>query len=139
MSGSGISWTICKSAPCPRQITMPALHHSGWMPFLPPYQQRQLCIIICNYDQITIHNFARPALVVTENAARLRTSPGRASRRACSFLPIAVRPAPLHVIADLPTVSQKMLTGKPVQSYDLINRATRCGPVETYIINRRHT
>ena len=24
VSGSGISWAICKSAPCPRQITMPA-------------------------------------------------------------------------------------------------------------------
>jgi len=28
VSGSGISWAICKSAHCPRQITMPALHHS---------------------------------------------------------------------------------------------------------------
>jgi len=28
-SGSGVSWTICKSfAPCSRQITMPAPHHS---------------------------------------------------------------------------------------------------------------
>jgi len=44
MSGSGISWAIYKSAPCPRQITMPAPHHSvftGWMPFLPPKQQHQ--------------------------------------------------------------------------------------------------
>ena len=44
--GSGISWTICKSfAPCSRQITTPAPHHSifftGRMPFLPPNQQRQ--------------------------------------------------------------------------------------------------
>ena len=40
-SGSGISWAICKSAPCSRQITKPAPHHSlftGWMPFLPPNQ-----------------------------------------------------------------------------------------------------
>ena len=28
VSGSGISWSICKSAPCSRQITMPAPHHS---------------------------------------------------------------------------------------------------------------
>ena len=28
MSGSGISWTICRSAPCSRQITTPAHHHS---------------------------------------------------------------------------------------------------------------
>ena len=44
MSGSGISWAICKSAPYCRQITTPAPHHSvftGRMPFLPPNQQRQ--------------------------------------------------------------------------------------------------
>ena len=44
MSGSGISWAICKSAPCSRQITMPTPHHSvytGRMPFLSPNQQRQ--------------------------------------------------------------------------------------------------
>jgi len=28
VSGSGISWDICKSAPRSRQITMPATHHS---------------------------------------------------------------------------------------------------------------
>jgi len=28
VSGSGISWTICTSAPRSRQITMPAPHHS---------------------------------------------------------------------------------------------------------------
>ena len=28
MSGSGISWAICKSAPWPRHITTPASHHS---------------------------------------------------------------------------------------------------------------
>jgi len=28
VSGSGISWATCKSAPRPRQITMPASHHS---------------------------------------------------------------------------------------------------------------
>ena len=31
VSGSGISWAICKSAPCYRQITMPAPH---WSVFL---------------------------------------------------------------------------------------------------------
>ena len=44
VSGSGISWAICKSTPCSRQITMPTLHHSVFtdrMPFLPPNQQRQ--------------------------------------------------------------------------------------------------
>ena len=28
VSDSGISWAICKSAPCPRYITMPVSHHS---------------------------------------------------------------------------------------------------------------
>jgi len=44
VSGSGISWAICKSAPCSRQTTTPAPHHSfftGRMPFLPPNQQCQ--------------------------------------------------------------------------------------------------
>jgi len=44
VSGSGISWAICKPAPRSGHITMPASHHSiftGRMPFLPPNQQRQ--------------------------------------------------------------------------------------------------
>ena len=44
VSGNGISWAICKSAPCSRQTTTPAPHHSvftGRMPFLPPNQQCQ--------------------------------------------------------------------------------------------------
>jgi len=44
VSGSGIHWAICKSAPRSRQITTPEPHHSVFtdrMPFLPPNQQRQ--------------------------------------------------------------------------------------------------
>ena len=45
VSGSGISWAVCKAAPRSRQITTPAPHHSqfftGRMPLLPPNQQRQ--------------------------------------------------------------------------------------------------
>ena len=45
VSGNGISWAVCKSAPCSRQITMPAPHHSVFftdrMPFLSPNQQHQ--------------------------------------------------------------------------------------------------
>ena len=44
VSGSGISWAICKSAFRSRQITMPVPYHSSLtdrMPFLPPNQQRQ--------------------------------------------------------------------------------------------------
>ena len=39
VSGSGISWAICKSAPRSRQIT--TQFDTGRMPFLPPNQQRQ--------------------------------------------------------------------------------------------------
>ena len=42
VSGSGISWAVCKSAPCSRQITMPApttQFFTGRMPFLLPNQQ----------------------------------------------------------------------------------------------------
>ena len=31
VSGSGISWNICKSAPCSRQITTPTPHHSSFL------------------------------------------------------------------------------------------------------------
>jgi len=45
MGGSGIIWTICKSfAPCSRQTTVPAPHHSvftGRMLFLMLNQQCQ--------------------------------------------------------------------------------------------------
>ena len=44
LSGSGISWPACKSAPRSRQITTPTPHHSivtGRMLFLSPNQQHQ--------------------------------------------------------------------------------------------------
>ena len=44
VSGSGISWAVCKSAPRSRQITTPApttQFFTGRMPFLPPNQQHQ--------------------------------------------------------------------------------------------------
>ena len=54
VSGSGISWAVCKSAPCSRQITTPAPHHSvftGRMPFLPPNQQRQSTDCVNTYKK----------------------------------------------------------------------------------------
>jgi len=45
VSGNGVSWDICKSAPSSRQTTMPALHQSvftGRMPFLLSDKQRQM-------------------------------------------------------------------------------------------------
>jgi len=54
VNGSGISWAICKYAPCPRQITTPASHHSVYRldALLPPNQQHQstegkLLLLLC--------------------------------------------------------------------------------------------
>ena len=44
MSGSGISWAICNSAPCSRQIIMPAPHHSVWCDIF-------TVIVMCIYEQ----------------------------------------------------------------------------------------
>ena len=45
VSGSGISWAVCKSAPCSRQKTMPAPHHSNFYrpDTLPAAQQSKHC------------------------------------------------------------------------------------------------
>jgi len=43
VSGNGISWAICKSAPHSRQITTPAPHHSDF--YRPPNQQHQSTVI----------------------------------------------------------------------------------------------
>jgi len=57
LSGSGISWTICKSfAPCSWNITVPALHHSiftGRMLLLTANQQCQSTESNELYDTIT--------------------------------------------------------------------------------------
>ena len=61
MSGSGISWAICKSAPRSRQTTTPAPHNSVFftdrMPFLPPNQQHQSnegTVDYCNLGAICV-------------------------------------------------------------------------------------
>ena len=57
VSGSGISWPICKSASRSRQITMPVPHHWGFfigrMPLLPPNQQRQSTEGVVNVTHLT--------------------------------------------------------------------------------------
>ena len=50
MSGSGISWAICNSALCSRQITMPAPHHSVFyrldaLPAAQPTASKHLILI----------------------------------------------------------------------------------------------
>jgi len=56
MSSSGISWAICKSAPRPRQITMPTSHHSDFyrpdaLPAAQPTVSKhwRLCLLILIY------------------------------------------------------------------------------------------
>ena len=53
VSGSGISWAICKSAPCSRQITMPAPHHSAFyrpdaLPAAQPTASKHSRILCCH-------------------------------------------------------------------------------------------
>jgi len=68
VSGSGISWAICKSAPRSRQITMhlTTQFFTGQMPFLPPNQQHQSTegntlqkntkqkICVCNHHYVLV-------------------------------------------------------------------------------------
>ena len=62
VSGSGISWAICKSAPRSRQTTTPAPHHSVFYrpdAILPPNRQRQSteskCAVplVCNKSAVS--------------------------------------------------------------------------------------
>ena len=53
VSGSGISWTICKSAPCSRQITMPApttqfFYRPDALPATQPTVSKHWRLIFCN-------------------------------------------------------------------------------------------
>jgi len=44
VSGCGVSWAICKCAPCPTEITMQAPQQSvftGQIPLVPPNQQHE--------------------------------------------------------------------------------------------------
>jgi len=61
VSGSGISWAICKSAPCSRQTTTPAPHHSVFyrpdaLPAARNIQQRQSTEV----DPVTWHVIGHP-------------------------------------------------------------------------------
>ena len=73
VSGSGISWAICKSASSSRQITTPAPHYSvftGQMPFLPPNQQCQSTEGLLHSGQFHI-NSCSLTKIQTQNASML--------------------------------------------------------------------
>jgi len=72
VSGSGIIWTICKSAPRSREITMPTPHHSGFYrpePFLLPNQQPQsteghvICLHVCKIRTTKFHSVNRSNVI----------------------------------------------------------------------------
>ena len=85
MSGSGIRWAICKSAPRSRQITTrqhPTTHvFTGRMPFLPPNQQRQSTeghkIIINN----TVNLFSKTVIGSLVISSRNTTPPDQCGPR----------------------------------------------------------
>jgi len=75
VGGSGISWAICKSAPRPRQIPVPAPHHSvftGRMPLLPLNQQMDIESSYCKWEYLVCkngiiqHKFMQHVLLQTE-------------------------------------------------------------------------
>ena len=60
MSGSGISWAICKFAPCSRQTTTPAPHHSfftGRMPFCRPTNSVKALKAVSSRSQCAVYWF----------------------------------------------------------------------------------
>jgi len=69
VSSSGISWAICMSALRFRQIATPVpdtQFFTGWMPFLPPNQQRQ-CTEGIQYSTVThTHPFNGPLSGTTQ-------------------------------------------------------------------------
>jgi len=77
VSGGGISWAVCRSAPCSRQITMPAPHHSVFyrpdalpaaQPTASKYLHTNMIIIIREKKIIIINVFVWHRKVVTLEA-----------------------------------------------------------------------
>ena len=89
VSGSGISYAICKSAPCSRQITIPAPHQSvfkGRMPFLPPNQQCQSTEgSLLPLTGTKLYCLVTEARVLT-TCPRLLAESGMAGSQTCNFV-----------------------------------------------------
>ena len=67
MNGSGISWAICKSAPCSRQITMPAPHYSVF------YRPDALPVAQATASKHWIHNLTQNTCIVNNSTWWRRT------------------------------------------------------------------
>ena len=80
VSGTGISWAICKSAHRSRRTTTPAPHHSvftGQMTFLSPNQQRQ------NTEGRGGKWFCYQSVAANTTAAAATDSPSRSAYPCC--------------------------------------------------------
>jgi len=89
VSGSGISWAICKSAPRSRQITTPAPHR---MPFLPPNQQRQSA----EGTQEDTHTGSRIHAVEAELHFFIHTH--KTTLLLCDMLQVCMNPASVRLV-----------------------------------------
>ena len=67
MSGSGISWAICKSAPCSRQITTPAPHYSLLIDC--PSETQIVHNSWLYFDMFVFHNWPFPHVYFAKNVA----------------------------------------------------------------------
>ena len=61
VSGSGISWAICKSAPRSRQITMPAPHHSAYTVYIYKSKGCPYSITECMVPELILVLGSQPA------------------------------------------------------------------------------
>ena len=131
VSGSGISWAICKSAPRSRQITTPAPHYSvftGRMPFLPPNQQRQSTEGICCrvVQQLTIFRLTqRIARSVCEGRASCfttwRISTARYTLSTAYMQPVTQLPQSRRHVHDVLSAAESVL---PISDSEVT-----CGPM----------
>jgi len=82
VSGSGISWAVCKSAPRSRQITTPALHHSVFyrrdaLPAAQPTasKHRRLAAVAaycCRYSMVSVSVCVDTAVSCAKRLNQLR-------------------------------------------------------------------
>ena len=72
---SGISWAICKSAPCSRQITTPAPHRSVFLQAgCPSCYPKQGTLILCRFVLSLLDSGARDGTVGNSESKRNRCS-----------------------------------------------------------------
>ena len=137
MSGSGINWAICKSAPRSRQITAPAPHHSvfaGRMPFLSPNQQHKSTKSMINIDEgkygILPCNITDIYKTACYKTVCLLTKTFQAKQ-------VCIQPRPLAVNMTLPAFDAECRAAAPASAINrhLLQQGTQqqthCTPLST--------